>query len=106
MLGNGEIYQVKAGQLTLVFGGSTAPAGLAVKVDGTSYTVGSDGTVTVDLAAGAHAISKDDGINLFYMSYAENGASVPEVSTEATTSKTETTTKTSTDESTEATTAN
>lgn len=96
----------KAGKLTLVFGGSTAPAGLAVKVDGTSYTVGSDGTVTVDLAAGAHAISKGDAIFLFYMSYAEDGASVPEVSTEATTSKTETTTKTSTDESTEATTAN
>ncbi len=58
-----------AGTLTLVFGGSTAPSGKAVKIDGTSYHVGSDGTLTVDVASGAHTVTKDDAIFLFYMVY-------------------------------------
>ncbi|MBE6851027.1 MAG: hypothetical protein E7504_04725 [Ruminococcus sp.] len=54
------------GKLTLVF----AEAGKAVKVDGTKYTTDANGIVTVDLAAGAHTITKGDSINLFYMAYA------------------------------------
>lgn len=57
------------GKLTLVF----AEAGKAVKVDGTKYTTDASGIVTVDLAAGAHTITKGDSINLFYMTYVSTG---------------------------------
>ena len=61
------------GTLTLVFGGSTAPSGKSVKLDGEKKTVGSDGTLTIELAAGAHTVTKGDSINLFYMVYTPAG---------------------------------
>jgi len=64
-----------AGKLTLVFGGTTAASGKKVKVNGTSKTVGSDGTLTVDVAKGAVTVTKGDAINLFYMVYTPSGTS-------------------------------
>ncbi len=64
-----------SGTLTLVFGGSTAAAGKSVKIDGTSYDVGSDGTIPVAVASGAHTVTKGDSINLFYMVYTPEGSS-------------------------------
>ena len=64
-----------AGKLTLVFGGTTAASGKKVKVNGTSKTVGSDGTLTVDVAKGAVTVTKTDAINLFYMVYTPSGTS-------------------------------
>ncbi len=58
-----------AGKLTLVFGGTTAASGKSVKVNGTSKTVGSDGTLTIDVAKGAVTVTRGDSINLFYMVY-------------------------------------
>ena len=46
-----------AGKLTLVFGGTTAASGKGVKVNGTSKKVGSDGTLTVDVAKGAVSVT-------------------------------------------------
>ena len=93
----------KSGTLTLVFGGTTAAAGKRVKIDGTVYTADSNGIVTADLLPGAHAVTKSDSINLFYMSYTEEGST--EDSTETTTeATTETTTVTTTETTTEATT--
>ncbi len=60
------------GKLTLVFGGSAAAAGKTVKLDGTKQTVGSDETITLDVAAGAHTVTKGESINLFYMVYTPN----------------------------------
>ena len=60
-----------AGKLTLVFGGTVS--GKNVNVNGTSKTVGSDGTLTVDVAAGSVEITKKDAINLFYMVYTPSG---------------------------------
>ena len=62
-----------AGKLTLVFGGTTAASGKGVKVNGTSKKVGSDGTLTVDVAKGAVTVTKGDAINLFYMVYTPSG---------------------------------
>ena len=62
-----------AGKLTLVFGGTTAASGKKVKVNGTSKTVGSDGTLTVDVAKGAVTVTKGDAINLFYIVYTPSG---------------------------------
>ena len=62
-----------AGKLTLVFGGTTAASGKSVKINGTEAKVGSDGTVTVDVAKGAVTVTKGDAINLFYMVYTPNG---------------------------------
>lgn len=53
-----------AGKLTLVFVESAG----TVKVDGTKKTA-ANGVLTVDLAAGAHEITKADTANLFYMSF-------------------------------------
>ena len=64
-----------AGKLTLVFGGTTAASGKGVKVNGTSKKVGSDGTLTVDVAKGAVTVTKGDSINLFYMVYTPSGTS-------------------------------
>ena len=64
-----------AGKLTLVFGGTTAASGKGVKVNNTSKKVGSDGTVTVDVAKGAVTVTKGDAINLFYMIYTPSGTS-------------------------------
>ncbi len=57
------------GTLKLYFGGSTSASGKAVKVDGTSHDIGSDQTVTVNVATGSHTITKDDSINLWVMEY-------------------------------------
>ena len=62
-----------AGKLTLVFGGTTAASGKSVKINGTEAKVGSDGTVTVDVAKGAVTVTKGDAINLFYMVYTPSG---------------------------------
>ena len=62
-----------AGKLTLVFGGTTAASGKSVKINGTEAKVGSDGTVTVDVAKGAVTVTKGDAINLFYMVYTPDG---------------------------------
>ncbi|MGN1319004.1 MAG: dockerin type I domain-containing protein [Lachnospirales bacterium] len=62
------------GKLTLVFGGSTSAVGKSVLIDSSSYTVGSDNTVTVDLEAGSHSVSKGDSINLFYISYSDDSS--------------------------------
>ena len=59
-----------AGTLTLVFGGSTSASGKAIMVDGKSYDIDSTQVLTVDLAAGAHTITKDDSIFLWVMDYA------------------------------------
>ena len=64
-----------AGKLTLVFGGTTAASGKKVKVNGTSKTVASDGTLTVDVAKGAVTVTKGDAINLFYIVYTPSGTS-------------------------------
>ena len=66
------------GKLTLVF----AEAGKTVKVDGTKYTTDANGIVAVELAAGAHSITKGDSINLFYMSYASTSGE-PTITTQA-----------------------
>ena len=58
-----------AGKLTLVFGGTAAASGKTVNVNGTAATVGTDGIVTVDVAAGNVTVTKGDSINLFYMVY-------------------------------------
>ena len=64
-----------AGKLTLVFGGTTAASGKSVKVNGTRKKVGSDGTLTVDVAKGAVTVTRGDSINLFYMVYTPSGTS-------------------------------
>ncbi len=64
-----------AGTLTLVFGGTTSAVGKAVYVDGTKYTADSNNIVTLDVAKGAHEITKGDSINLFYIDFTENGTS-------------------------------
>ena len=61
-----------AGTITLVF----AEADATIKIDGTKYTSSGDGIITVDLAAGDHAITKADSANLFYMVFTESGAPV------------------------------
>lgn len=64
-----------AGTLTLVFGGSVSASNQTVKVDGTSYTIDSTQILTLDVATGAHTITKGDSINLFYIDFTENGTS-------------------------------
>ncbi|MDE7271134.1 MAG: InlB B-repeat-containing protein, partial [Acetatifactor sp.] len=53
---------------------ASTESGKKVIVDGKEYTTDSAGTVTVELSAGKHEITKGDTINLFYVSV-ENGAS-------------------------------
>ena len=81
-----------AGKITLVF----AEANATIKIDGTKYTSSGDGTITVDLKAGAHTITKADTANLFYMVYgAESGndGTTTTTTTKATTVTTTTTKK-------------
>lgn len=49
--------------LTLVFNSAD---GKKIKIDGTSYPI-SDGIVSVPLTPGAHTITKDNPVNLYYM---------------------------------------
>lgn len=53
------------GFLTLVTDGASK----GIKIDGEKFTIDSDGTLTVDLGAGAHTITKGDTMNLYYMSF-------------------------------------
>ena len=62
----------KAMTLTLIFGlGSDSAAGKKVLVNGASQTIGSDGKLTMNIAAGSYAITKSDTVNLFYISLSE-----------------------------------
>ena len=65
-------FNSEAGKLILIFGGSTSAAGKQIKVDGKSYDIGTDQTVTIELVEGSHTITKDDSINLFYMAFVPN----------------------------------
>ena len=56
--------------VTFVFGGSTSAAGKQFKLNGTAYTLGSDGTLTKTLAAGTYTITKSASINLFALGFA------------------------------------
>lgn len=64
---------VQDGSLTLVFNEGWSGGFV---VDGTSRSV-SGGILTVDLAAGAHSLSKDDVANLYYMSLTYDGTTPP-----------------------------
>ncbi len=57
------------GTLVLVFGGSTNASGKQIKVDGELVDIGSDQIASITVEAGAHTITKDDSIFLFYMAY-------------------------------------
>ena len=57
------------GTLVLVFGGSTSASGKQIKIDGSSVDIDSTQILSVTVEAGAHTVTKDDSINLFYMEY-------------------------------------
>ena len=59
-----------AGKLTLVF--SSTEGKKNCKVDGEKMDSDANGVLTVDLAAGAHEITKRDNSNLFYMVFTPN----------------------------------
>ncbi len=60
-----------SGSITLVFLESAAN----IYIDGVKYTAeDEDGIITVDLTAGNHTITKADTANLYYMCYADDGA--------------------------------
>ncbi|MDE5771633.1 MAG: hypothetical protein K2I06_08435 [Ruminococcus sp.] len=61
-----------AGKFTLVF----AEPNATIKIDGTKYTSSGDGTITVDLTAGSHTVTKADTANLFYMVYSAEGGTI------------------------------
>ena len=56
--------------VTFVFGGSTSASGKKFKINGTAYTLGTDGTLTETLAAGTYTITKSTSINLFAIAFA------------------------------------
>ena len=56
--------------VTFVFGGSTSAASKQFKLNGTAYTLGSDGTLTKTLSAGTYTITKSASINLFAIAFA------------------------------------
>ena len=57
------------GTLVLVFGGTTNAAGQKIKVDDVSLVIPDSQILEVSLGAGAHKITKDNSINLFYVAY-------------------------------------
>ena len=57
------------GTLILVFGGTTNASGQKIRVDGTSFTISQNQILELALSTGAHAITKDNSINLFYMAF-------------------------------------
>ena len=65
--------------VTFVFGGSTSAAGKAFKLNGTAYTLGSDGTLTKSLSAGTYTITKSASINLFAIVFAATAAKNPTI---------------------------
>lgn len=93
-------------KLTLVFRANEA--GNTIKVDGTAYSIPTDGILTVDITDGAHTITKGKGSSyLFYMSCSGGTTdTTAETSTEQTTTLTTTvtTTEATTETTTEATT--
>lgn len=73
-----NITPTTSGNITLVFGGSTAASGKKVLVGGTKETVGSDGTYTFAGTAGTkYTIKKGDAINLFLVVFANGGGETP-----------------------------
>ena len=56
--------------VTFVFGGSTSAASKQFKLNGTTYTLGTDGTLTKTLSAGSYTITKSASINLFAIDFA------------------------------------
>lgn len=61
------------GTLTLVFGEAAA----TIKLDGKKLTSSGDGIITAQVSAGAHALSKADTCNLFYMDLSMDGVEAP-----------------------------
>ena len=57
------------GTLVLVFGGTTNAAGQKIKVDDVALVIPDSQILEVSLGAGAHKITKDNSINLFYVAY-------------------------------------
>ncbi|WP_185232208.1 pectate lyase family protein [Teredinibacter franksiae] len=49
-----------------------------IKINGTSHTV-SDGVLSIELSAGSHSISKDNTMNLYYISLSSGGGVTPPV---------------------------
>ena len=73
MNGNAEITfnASAAGTLTLVF--NTGSSGKKIDVNGTIYTIPSNGILTIDVPAGDNVIKRNDGESfLYYMAFAEN----------------------------------
>lgn len=77
-----------AGKITLVFVEQAA----TIKIDGKKYTSDGSGIISVDLAAGAHEVTKADSANLFYMAFETNGTVAATTTTKAPTPVTTTTT--------------
>ncbi len=60
-----------AGTITLVF--NTGSSGKKIDVNGTIYTIPSNGILTIDVPAGDNVIKRNDGESfLYYMAFAEN----------------------------------
>lgn len=58
----------KEATITLVvYGDNASVSGKGIKIDGTKETVASNGTVTKNLDAGTHTITKGDTMNLYYI---------------------------------------
>ena len=73
-----NVTPTASGNITLVFGGSTAASGKKVLVGSTKETVGSDGTYTFAGTAGTkYTIKKGDAINLFLVVFANGGGETP-----------------------------
>ncbi|MBP3379699.1 MAG: hypothetical protein J6K77_02395 [Ruminococcus sp.] len=58
-----------SGLLTLVTDGASK----SIKVDGDKYIIDADGTLTLDIGAGAHTITKGDSMNLYYIAFGGEG---------------------------------
>ena len=65
------------GTLVLVFGGTTNASGKGIKVDGKSYDIPASQILELAMSKGAHSVTKDDSINLFYMAYVPAKSEAP-----------------------------
>jgi hypothetical protein len=83
-----------SGTLTMVFG--TASAGKSIKIDGTAYTIPSNGVLTVALSSGSHTVKKGSGSSLLYYISFASAATATTTKATTTTTTTETTTETTT----------
>lgn len=79
------------GTMTLVFGEAAA----TIKLDGKKLSA-SEGIITAQITAGAHALSKADTCNLFYMALETNGVQPPVTTTAVQTTAAPVTTVTTT----------